>query len=177
MTSIETQIYQIISAANGIKGSDIAAKIGIEKKNVNSTLANSAALKAVVYQDENYRWHARNANAALRMGTVVNAPAPDKDLSNLCNYYLNCLALESSSSVSQFLTSRYSLQYAVLNGLEVDDYNDAEAKNFSTGSVQTEIQRLTLDILCAFIPYTAPKATLKGLRRFFCSLLNILQVG
>ena len=128
MTSLETQIYQIISAANGIKGSDIAAKIGIEKKNVNSTLANSAALKAVVYQDENYRWHARNANAALRTGTVVNAPAPDKDLSNLCNYYLNCLALESSSSVSQFLTSRYSLQYAVLNGLEVDDYNDAEAK-------------------------------------------------
>ncbi len=48
---------------------------------------------------------------------------------NLCNYYLNCLALESSSSVSQFLTSRYSLQYAVLNGLEINDNHDKEAKD------------------------------------------------
>ncbi len=59
MNSIETQIYQIISASNGIKGADIASKIGIEKKTVNSLLSNSAALKAVVFQDENYKWHAR----------------------------------------------------------------------------------------------------------------------
>ena len=54
---------------------------------------------------------------------------PDKDLHNLCNYYLNCLALEASSSVSQFLTSNFSLQYAVLNGLGIDDDRDLEAKN------------------------------------------------
>ena len=65
MTSLEAQIFQIISDANGIKGAEIAAKIGIERKTVNSTLANSVALKAVVYQDESYRWHTRNKNSAI----------------------------------------------------------------------------------------------------------------
>lgn len=132
MNSIETQIYQVISASNGIKGADIAAKIGIEKKTVNSMLANSVALKAVVFQDENYRWHTRAKNSSAFSTSAANVPVPDKDLRNLCNYYLNCLALESSSSVSQFLTSRYSLQYAVLNGLGINDDYDVEAKNLLT---------------------------------------------
>lgn len=129
MTSLEAQIFQIISGANGIKGAEIAAKIGIEKKTINSTLANSVALKAVVYQDESYRWHTRNKNSAKNSRATANVPVPDKDLHNLCNYYLNCLALEASSSVSQFLTSNFSLQYAVLNGLGIDDDRDLEAKN------------------------------------------------
>ena len=45
----------------------------------------------------------------------------------LCNYYLNCLSLESSSSVSQFLSSKYSLQYAVLNGLGIIPDSDQAA--------------------------------------------------
>lgn len=128
MTNLEEQIYQIISASNGIKGADIAAKIGEEKRIVNSNLANSAALKAVVYQDENYRWHVRSKNSDKKSVTV-NVPTPDKDLRNLCNYYLSCLALEKYNSVSQWLTSWYDLQYAVLNGLIIDDEKDIEAKN------------------------------------------------
>lgn len=126
MTSLETHIYQIISAANGIKGADIAAKIGIKKETVNSTLANSVALKAVVYQDNLFMWYTKGKS--FKNQATTNAPIPDKDLRNLCNYYLSCLALEASSSVSQWLTSNYDLRYTVLNGLEVNDDKDQNAK-------------------------------------------------
>ena len=123
MNSLETQIYQIISASNGVKGVDIATKLGIDRKTVNSVLSNSAALKAVVCQDGNYKWHIISEQS---IRTPVNnnvVPTPDKDLQSICKYYLNCLALESSSSVSQFLTSDFSLKYAVLNGLAIYDHD------------------------------------------------------
>lgn len=40
---------------------------------------------------------------------------------------MNCLSLESSSSVSQFLTNNYSLKYAPLSGLEINPDNDHAA--------------------------------------------------
>lgn len=48
-------------------------------------------------------------------------------LKGLCYYYLNCIALESSSSVSQFLTSKNGIDYAVLNGLRVEAPKDIKA--------------------------------------------------
>lgn len=128
MNSLETQIYQIISLSNGIKGADIAEKLGVEKRMVNSTLAYSAALKAVVFQDKDYKWYTRVKSTSTSSQGGANVPVPDNALRNLCNYYLNCLALESCNSVSQFLTSQFSLRYAVLNGLEIDADNDKEAK-------------------------------------------------
>lgn len=127
MTDLENKIYRVIANANGIKGYDIAAKLGVEKRMVNSTLANSLVLKAVVRQESDFKWYLINAQ---RAGSRRTADAkPDKELRNLCNYYLNCLSLESSSSVSQFLNSRYSLQYAVLSGLDINSDSDQMALN------------------------------------------------
>lgn len=121
MNDLEKQIYEVILNSNGIKGAEIAAKLGIERKVINSTLAKSTALKAVVSRDKNYRWHT-NAQQKKEAGAQApSVPEPDKDLSRICNYYLNCLAIESRSSVSQFLSSKYDLKYAVLSGLELND--------------------------------------------------------
>ena len=48
MTEFETKIYNIIASSNGIKGSEIAKNLQVDKKEVNSALANSYALKALV---------------------------------------------------------------------------------------------------------------------------------
>jgi len=128
MTELEEKIYQTIATSNGIKGSDIAAKLGIEKKVVNSILYSSNVLKALIQLNSaTYKWHPlANVDTTSQKKTPVQ-PLPDKDLRNVCNYYLNCLSLESSSSVSQFLNSSYSLQYAVLNDLEIDPECDQSA--------------------------------------------------
>ncbi len=128
MKDLENKIYSAILNANGIKGSEIAANLGLEKKIINSTLSNSAALKALVHQDvATYKWFVISQPATPTGGHPSVVPTPDKDLKNICNYYLNCLSLESSSSVSQFLSSKYGLQYALLNGLEVNSDRDDEA--------------------------------------------------
>ncbi|OQB20467.1 MAG: RecBCD enzyme subunit RecD [Firmicutes bacterium ADurb.Bin182] len=127
MTDFEKNIYQIIADTNGIKGSEIAAKLGVEKRTVNSTLANSTTLKAVVKQESDFKWYLINTQRTGSKKTVTAPPKPDEDLRKHCYYYLNCLSLESSSSVSQFLTSKFSLQYEVLNGLGLDSDNDKAA--------------------------------------------------
>jgi len=128
MTDLENRIYSAISSAkNGIKGSEIALQLGVEKKLVNSTLANSSALKAVVTQDNNYKWHLSVQSSRQNAVGSKNAPEPDNDLRAICNYYLSCLSLESSSSVSQYLVNQYGNSYAVLNGLCVDPVVDSEA--------------------------------------------------
>lgn len=127
MTDFENKIYQVIANSRGIKGSEIAAKLGVEKRTVNSVLANSPSLKAVVRQESSFKWYPINNSKSDRKANVNIPPEPDQDLRNLCNYYLNCLSLESSSSVSQFLTSKYNLQYAVLNGLSIDSDNNQKA--------------------------------------------------
>ncbi len=130
MTDLESKIYRAIANANGIKGSEIAAELGVEKRIVNSALANSSALKAVVRQESDFKWYLINSQRTGGKKTAgATPPRPDEDLRKLCNYYLNCLSLESSSSVSQFLTSRFSLQYAVLSGLGVDSDSDQTVLN------------------------------------------------
>lgn len=128
MTDLENKIYQVITSANGIKGAEIATKLRLEKRDVNSTLSRSVALKALVRQDvATYKWYPISTEANANVRATTNAPIPDLDLKAICNYYLHCISLESSNSVSQFLTSDFALQYAVLNGLEIDPEQDRNA--------------------------------------------------
>ena len=125
MTTLEKQIYEIISKANGIKGSDIADALQLDKKTVNSTLSQSNALRAVVKQESNYKWYL--ISSGISSDSAAPAPEPDEDLKKLCSYYLQCISLESSSSVSQFLESKYDKEYVVLNGLGINAQVDSEA--------------------------------------------------
>jgi len=128
MTRFEDDIFKAIQKADGIKGREIAAELGVDKKEVNAMLHSSTALKAVVTQNSDYKWHViQTTDADGKKNQNKAVPVPDANLQNLCHYYLNCLALESSNSVSQFLTSSYDFKYVVLNGLKIDGDVDAGA--------------------------------------------------
>ena len=125
MTTLEKQIYEIISKSNGIKGSDIANALQLDKRTVNSTLSQSNALKAVVKQESDYKWYLISSGKSN--SNAMPAPKPDEDLKKLCSYYLQCISLESSSSVSQFLESKYDKEYVVLNSLGIDAQRESDA--------------------------------------------------
>ena len=59
MNDFEKKIFDVIARSKGVKGAEIANNLGVDKKLVNSTLSNSAALKAVVKQQSDFRWYLR----------------------------------------------------------------------------------------------------------------------
>ena len=96
LTDLEKKIYQAIAESKGIKGSEIANKINEDKKTVNSVLSRSDALRALVVQDNNYRWTLKHtASSQDKKQPSGNVPVPDTELNNLCRYYLNCIACRS----------------------------------------------------------------------------------
>ena len=127
MGDFENKILHIIdSHPKGIKAKDIARILNCDKKNVNSALY--GALKGRCHQDSAYCWHLNSKGNGTRNGEQPAPAAPDKRLSDLCRYYLNCLSLEESSGISAFLTSKHSLNYAELPGVAVDGSNENVAK-------------------------------------------------
>lgn len=117
MTDIETKILQVISESPGIKAKDIAAKLDIDKKDVNAILYSSLSVRC--HQDSAYKWYLQGQSSAsvTKDGGIAQ---PDILLSSICKYYLNCLSMEESSGVSAFLKSQYSLNYVELTSLNVD---------------------------------------------------------
>ena len=124
MNKLEKDIFQIISDNPGIKGKEIAYKLDKDTKEINTVLSKSAWLKKQVAQDNSYKWSVIGISH-----NKVDKPKKevDPDLSNLCNYYLECIGIESVNSVSQFLTSNYELRYAVLRSLNIDSGVDNNA--------------------------------------------------
>ena len=129
MTPFENSILEIIKKSNGIKATQIANKLKVDKKQVNALLYGS--LKAYCYQDASYCWHL--VSAATKNAVSKDAPSTintDKDLENLCRYYLNCLNIEGNNSVSAFLTSNYDLNYVEINKLDVSGFESQNAATF-----------------------------------------------
>lgn len=127
MTSVNSlveQIYAVIASSyGGIKGNDIALKLGVAKPIVNSLLSKDPTLKALVMQTPDYKWHLLNTNPS----SGSKLPKPDKTLNALCNYYLECIRRESSNKVSAYLTSKYALDYSVLSDFSIDPEQDRDA--------------------------------------------------
>ena len=67
------------------------------------------------------------AGVAPKDDNVVGA---DKDLENLCKYYLNCLSIEGNNSISAFLTSSYNLNYAEVNKIDKSGFDSENADVF-----------------------------------------------
>ena len=54
-------------------------------------------------------------------------------LKNLCDYYLNCISLESGNTISQPLSGRGKLQYIPVSGLEINPELDRSLTAFLIG--------------------------------------------
>ena len=54
----EQQVYQLIARNEGVKAREIAARLGLDRAEVNRLLVSSALMREMCYQDREYRWHA-----------------------------------------------------------------------------------------------------------------------
>lgn len=72
----ERRICAAICAGKGLKASEIAAVLGIEKKEVNQILYRSPLMKELCYRDSQYRWHG-----------ILRQERPHRGLREICAYY------------------------------------------------------------------------------------------
>lgn len=57
-TDDERRIYALIARCGGLKAREIAARLRLDRKEINRFLVSSALMREMCYQDREYRWHA-----------------------------------------------------------------------------------------------------------------------
>lgn len=140
---LRENIIQIIVNSPGIKAREIASKLGIDKRGVNSYLYGQ--LKDLVYQDKKYSWY-------LKSTTITNSSGSGKKQqislkARLCRYYLDCISRDEKG-ISIFARRRYSLDYMELDSVPVHNesknvFENEEVKNL-WNKVRRDRSRLSL---------------------------------
>ncbi len=143
--SDEGKILKLLAAAPGLKASQIATEIGLEKRQVNHILY--GRLKGKISQDKSYRWWPRTTQQIQQVDSQLGPK--DTTLARVCQYYLDCLSQDDETGISVFASSRFSLDYApiselpLLDGTEVDLLENESAKKL-LNKVQSDRSRLQL---------------------------------
>ena len=123
---LEDDILALLTREPGLKGREVASRLRLESRLVNSTLANLKRRRAT-WQDNAYRWFLKpNVTDQLQ---AAQAP-PDTQLAKLCRYYLHCLSLDESG-VSLFAQSRYNQDYIELPVLPELDPEERPITSFA----------------------------------------------
>ena len=104
--SIADQILSYIKEKPGQKARDLAVKLGLDKKEINSFLYGN--LNGKVWQDKAYRWYPTDS-AQEGPISVDSTPSPkiNTPLSRLCRYYLEALSQDESMGVRTFAYNQY----------------------------------------------------------------------
>lgn len=115
--ALEDDILALLAREPGLKGREIAARLGCDKRLANSTLTRLGR-RHRVRQDAGYRWlpvvpNTQPIHADLGKG---KQPRVDTPLARLCRYYLQCLSLDENG-VSLFARDRYAPNYIELPDL------------------------------------------------------------
>lgn len=124
MSQLKQDILTLLKSSGGLKTSEIAQKLQADKSDVKMVLFKD--LKDICYQDTSYKWHYQAQDTSQNSNPIDT----DEQLSNLCKYYLNCLNIEDNNSISEFLTSNYSLKYAELKNLDISSEENVSAVEF-----------------------------------------------
>ncbi len=132
-------ILEQINTSPGSKASQLAKKIGIEKKKVNSLL--NGRLRNRVQQDKSYRWWPKETRITKQQeGEEIKRA--DTPLSQLCRYYLDCLSHDDLGGVSVFADSKFdNLDYVELSNLPI--LNDSDP--FDTDEGRRMLERVRRD--------------------------------
>ncbi len=77
MTSVERKIYDVIKENAGLKGREIASILEMDKRDVNSTLSQSSALKRLVYQKSDYCWYLKDTSNEAGSQNKENSGSSD----------------------------------------------------------------------------------------------------
>ncbi len=113
LTLFQKSILKVIKEQPGLRASRIASILDADRRAVNRELYSS--LGQLCYQDSKYCWFLKEDDDQPADNPVTDPSLQsDKQLESLCRYYLNCLSLEGSNSISAFLTSKFDLDYAEL---------------------------------------------------------------
>lgn len=120
-STLQDRILQILSVENGLKAAEIAKRIGLEKKMVNSILYTLKG-RGLTSIDAAYAWHI--VGKSTGKSDCTQTLQVDKELYNLCRYYLSCINMEENNEIAAFLTSNYDLEYETLSGITIDSFGE-----------------------------------------------------
>lgn len=135
------RILDEISRRPGQKAGQIAAALGLERRDVNSALY--GPLRNKVQQDSAYRWYPKGTPGIEKR--VDQAPeALDTPLAKLSRYYLDCLSHDDLGGVSEFAESAYGdPKYVELTALPVFDEENGDP--FESDGARQLLGRLRRD--------------------------------
>jgi len=134
---LEKIIIEILSEQSGLKAKDISQiinqryKENVDKSEVNKILYSK--LKGKVYQDNRYRWFInKSKHPEIQTKETADNTVNTTITSKLMSYYLECIARDNDSGVSEYASSRYGLpEYAQINILPqyAEDANSFYTEN------------------------------------------------
>lgn len=113
------QISEMLAKGNGLKASQIAKQLGVDRRQVNSVLY--GPLKGQVRQDKSYRWHLVSESHQETSTAEPVTVQPKTVLSKICRYYLECLSFDNEQGVSTFADGEFGVDYAELETFPHDD--------------------------------------------------------
>lgn len=141
MTNLDQQILESLKANPGQKAREMATKLNVDRKQINSALF--GRLKGKVTQDSGYRWYIKGHSKA-QTDQAQEAKRLDTPLSRLCTYYLDCLSHDDLGGVSEFAYSKYGdPDYAEISELPM--VSETEIDPFDSDEVRKFLQRIRRD--------------------------------
>lgn len=124
--SLKERIAAELARVPGRKATELAAALGIDRREVNRCL--SYELTGKVRQGKDYRWRLVGRESPPAVAPLA---APETEISKLCRYYLECIGQDMDEGVSAFASNRYGEpDYAELAALplaapDADWFNEA----------------------------------------------------
>lgn len=114
----------------GLTAKQIANALNTDRQLVNRLLYGS--LKEQCYVDANYVWHANsqstlNTQGGSNQNQTISA---DPELRKICQYYLNCLALDGTNKVCVWKDSHFTPDYIELESLDLNSLNNDGVSDF-----------------------------------------------
>ena len=125
--ALEDDILAALTREPGLKGREIASRLGLDKGVVNSTLY-KLRLRKLAWQDSGYHWFLKSASRESGQTIQLQLDTP---LTKLSRYYLHCLSLDDESGVSLFAQSRFSPEYIELPALPEFDPEERSLASFA----------------------------------------------
>lgn len=142
MPPLEDRVLAELLREPGLKASELAERLGAERREVNRCLSHQLAGR--VQQGSDYRWRPVES---VRSGAVPVPLASTGELARLCRYYLECIGQDMDEGASAFASNKYGEpEYAELPSLPLpqgaESWFDAPAVSRILGKVRQDRVKL-----------------------------------
>lgn len=126
---MEQKILALLKTTpRGLTAKQISNVLNTDRQLVNKLLYGS--LKGQCYVDANYVWHVNSQSISPDNINQNQAISADPELKKICQYYLNCLALDGTNKVSVWKDSQFTPDYTELESLDLYSLNNDSVSDF-----------------------------------------------